>query len=389
MSRKQIWAKFITLMPFFLLAVAIILAFRLSGSLETFGGVFAWVWGVLSPFFWGFVLAYIINIPVGSFQKLLKRSKNKFIQRRQRGLSVLIVLVLVLGIIGMALGFIIPAIVNSITIFITNIDDYWAGVMGLVDTINSWGIIELNMETIMGFFGNMFADFSIDALSQPLNAIMGVGSSIVNGVIAVISSIYILVEKDKLKASASKLARVFAPDNVSAAIGETLNRLSKYFRQYVKTQTLDGLILGTLVTIALTILGSPFALLLGVSLGILNYIPIFGSLVGTVVAIIIVMFTQDFTTGLVAAAVLIVIQQLDANFIQPRLMGETFSFSPLLIIVSITVGGAVWGVLGMIIAIPVAAIIKDILNELIEHYEKKKLVKATGDEQDPPDDVHK
>ena len=382
MTKKEIWAKFISLIPYFLLAVAIILFFRLSGALDTFSGAFSWLINVLSPFFWGFVIAYIINIPATGVQKLLGRSKNRFVQRKQRGLSVLIVLILTLSLIGLALGFIIPAIVNSVSLFIENLDDYWAGILSLIDTINSWDIIQIEMETIMGFFSNMFADFSLESLSQPLNAIMGVGTSIVNGVIAVIASIYILIEKDKLKATFAKLSRVFIPEGTGAAIGETIRRLSMYFRQYVKTQTIDGLILGTAVTIALAVLGSPFALVLGVTLGILNYIPIFGSLIGTVVAIAIVMFTQGFTDGLIAAAVLIVIQQLDANVLQPRLMGATFAFSPLLVIIAITVGGAIWGVMGMIIAIPLAAIIKDIFNEIIEYYEQKKLAKENSGEED-------
>jgi len=376
MNKSQILEKCKALIPYFFLAAAIIVFFRLSGSLGVFGGAVAWVWMVISPFFWGFVLAYIINIPCGSIQRLLARSKNKFILRKQRMLSVLIVIVLILGLISLALSFIIPAAINSILLFASNWAVYLEGVERIIDDINSWEIFYISIDNVSNFFSDMFDDFTIGDIAAPINAIIegiaSVAGSVVSGVIAVISSIYILIEKDKLKASATKFFRLIPPEGVFLAITETTGRLNKYFRQYVRTQTLDGLILGTIVTIALTILGSPFALLLGITLGILNYIPLFGSLVGTIIAIAMVMFTQGFTTGLIAAVVLIIIQQLDANVIQPRLMGSSFAFSPLLIIISITVGGAVAGVLGMIIAIPIAAIIKDIFGEITAYYEKKK-----------------
>ncbi|MCL2168494.1 MAG: AI-2E family transporter [Defluviitaleaceae bacterium] len=377
MDRVQIWEKFKTLIPYFLLAAAIILFWRLSGSLGVFGDFLGWSWAVVSPFFWGFVIAYIINIPCGSIQKLLGRSNSDFIRRKQRVFAVLITLVIVLGLIALALSFIIPAVVRSITTFIENIDAYWAGVVGFIDTVNNLGIIEIHADDIFDFLGGLFENFSLENLAQPLNAIISAGGTIVNVVITIISSIYILIEKDRLKASASKLFRVFSPKKFYEGVSKTLARLNIYFRQYLRTQTLDGVILGTIVTIALTILGSDFALVLGILLGILNYIPIFGSLFGTIVAILVVMFTQGFTAGLISAAVLVVIQQLDANVIQPRLMGESFSFSPLLIIISITVGGAIAGVMGMIIAIPVAAVIKDIFTELSDAVEKAKFGTVT------------
>ena len=362
-----------TLVPYFFLAVAIIVFFRLSGSLGVFGEALGWVWGAVSPFFYGFIIAYIINIPCGSVQKLLGRFNNKFIVKRQRALSVLIVILLFLGLITLALSFIIPVVASSIILFIDSLDDYIAGVMGVIDAINSLGFFTITEYDILEFFNNMFAGIDWSNLPQiVMDAILGIGNSVVAVVIAIISSIYILIEKDKLKASFARFIKIFTPETFATATTQTAARLNQYFRQYVRTQTLDGLILGTIVTIALTILGSPFALVLGITLGVLNYIPLFGSLIGTIVAIAIVMFTQDFTTGLIAAVVLIIIQQIDANIIQPRLMGSSFAFSPLLVIISITVGGAVAGVMGMIIAIPVAAIIKDIFGEIADYYEKKK-----------------
>jgi len=387
MNKWQIIEKSKALIPYFLLAVAIIIAFRLSGSLGAFGDALMWVWVVLSPFFYGLLLAYLINIPCSSMQRLLARSKNQFVVKRQRGLSVLIVMILIFGLIALALSFIIPAIINSIGLFIYNIDVYWAGVIAAIDWFNALEIIDpINEGDIFDWFAGLFADFSFDNLAGPLNAILGLGNSIFIGFIALISSIYIVIEKDKIKAATRRLFRIFTNRSFSSGVTDTFARLSKYFKQYLRTQTIDSIILAAMTSVALLILGSPFWLVIAISLGILNYIPLFGSLFGTIAAILIVMFTQGFATGIIAAVVLTIIQQIGVNIIQPRLMGSSFKFSPLMVIVAITVGGAIWGVFGMIIAIPVAKIIKDVYDEVLNYYERKKFGLAQPDpaENDPP-----
>jgi predicted PurR-regulated permease PerM len=107
-------------------------------------------------------------------------------------------------------------------------------------------------------------------------------------------------------------------------------------------------------------------------LGVVNYIPYFGSIIGSAIAVVVVGFTQGFTMALITAVVLLITQQIDGNIIQPKLMGSSFSISPLLIIISVTVGGAISGVFGMIVAIPIMAVLKDMLHNIVVHFEKKK-----------------
>ncbi|MCL2855634.1 MAG: AI-2E family transporter [Defluviitaleaceae bacterium] len=377
MTKFQILEKLKTLVPYFLVGLALIIAFRISGSLGVFGDFVAATWAIISPFFYGFLLAYIINIPCGAVQKLYARSKNKFIQRKQRMLSILTTMLLGAGLLTLALILIIPQVVNSITTFINDWEANWARVLAVVESFNNLGLFTIDLDEIGNALGGFFLNLTAEEWMQFLTNIMGVGTTVFGGLITIISSIYILAEKDRIKALAAKLLGIFAPKNFSESAMAAGRRLSRYFRLYIRTQTIDGFILGTIATIALWIMGSPHALVLGIMLGILNYIPIFGSLFGTIIAVIVVIFTQDFTAGLIAAAVLFVIQQIDANIIQPRLMGESFSFSPLLVIISITVGSALAGVLGMIMAIPMAAILKDVFDEIVEYYSRKKFGKQS------------
>jgi len=367
--------KFRDLVPYLLVGLALIAAYRISGHMVIFADALSWIWGVIRPFFFGFMLAYIINMPMSGVQRLMSRSKNKFIHKRQRLLSVLSVALIILAIIAVTLSFIIPVIVRSITTLIDNWENYWGAILGFIDRFNEMDIfgIYVDSEFISNLFSNLFANFSIDDLTQP---IIGAGTALFTGVIACIASIYILVEKNRFKRYLVKLMRIFLSSDTITTITTIAGGLNNNFRTYIRTQTIDGLILGTMATIILFILGSDFALILGIMLGVVNYIPYFGSIFGTLVAVVVVIFTQDFTTGVIAAAALFIAQQIDANIIQPRLMSGSFALSPLLVIIGISVGGAIAGIWGMIVAIPVLAMLKDIFDSVVDYYENAKLIRS-------------
>ena len=372
---KSSFEKFKLLMPYFFLAVAVIAVYRLSAETRAIVNLLNWILGVISPFFYGFIVAYIINIPIQSVRKLLLLTKNKYIIKYQKPVSILLVFLLIIALFATAFSFIIPAIISSIAFFIENIPAYWQSIVSAIDYFNQMELFGwyISPESIFELISNEFAGFDIAAIAQPFAAIMGVGASIFAGFITVISSIYILVEKDRFKKLLSKLLKVFAPPAIGAGIADIFSRLNKYFRLYIHTQTIDGIILGTMATLLLFGLGSPYALVLGIMLGIVNYVPYFGSIFGTLIAVVVVFLTQGITMGIVAAGSLIVIQQIDANIIQPRLMGDSFSLSPLLIIISISVGGAIAGVFGMLIAIPIVAVLKDIFDSIVNYYERKNI----------------
>jgi len=367
--------KFRDLMPYFLVGLALIAAYRVSGNMAS---ALQWIWAVLAPFVYGFMLAYIVNMPISSMQKLLAKSKNNFLRKRQRLLSVLFVALIILAIIGVALSFIIPAIANSVGLFLDNLEDYWAAVANLLESINEMQFFGLYIDEdfISNMLTGLFANFSFDDLAQPINAIIGAGTAIFTGVIACIASIYMLYEKNRFRRYLAKLMRVFLSRDAAETIATIAAGLDHNFRTYVRTQTIDGLILGTMATIILMIIGSPFAIFLGVMLGIVNYIPYFGSIFGTLFAVLVVIFTQDFTAGVIAAICLFIAQQIDANIIQPRLMSSSFKLSPLLVIIGITVGGAIAGIWGMIVAIPILAMVKDIFDSVVGYYETKKLIRG-------------
>ena len=366
--------KFKSLLPYFLLAVAVILAYKVISELGFFLGIIGQIWGIVTPFFYGFVLAYIINIPCSGVQGILDKSTNGFIVRRKRPLSFILVFLILIVIVFLILKLIVPSVSGSIAHFIENFPVYYKNTLNFVDYINELELfgIYISMDAIVNLFKDMIKNLGFDHITASLGAIYSVSTSIFRGCLAVIASVYLLIEKDRFLGYFNRLLRAFTSADVYATTIECAGKINKNFRQYIKTQTLDGCILGAAATIALYIMGSPFALILGIMLGVVNYIPYFGSIFGTIVAVVIVEFTQGLSAAVLAAVVLLIIQQIDSNVLQPKLMSGSFSLSPLLVIVSITFGGAVAGLFGMIVAIPVVAFLRDVVESVTAYFERKK-----------------
>ena len=384
----------IKLLPYFILAVSIIAAYLLLSEFGAFLAVLRKIWSVITPFFYGFLMAYIINIPCSAIQRALAKGKWQFVSKRSKGLGLVITFILIILLITLVLYLIIPALYRSIMYFISNLPVYYEGLLLAFDYVNNFVYEHLNIRmdgTLLSFLQDIIQNLNIDMLLSPINALFAVPSAIFTTFLATVSSIYILIEKDKFIVYMCRLLKAFSSELVYEKALKYGGRLNGNFKRYIRVQTMDGLILGTIATIELTIIGSPFALLLGIMLGIVNYIPYFGSIIGSIIAVLVVAFTQGLTMGVIAAIVLLVTQQIDGNIIQPKLMGSSFSFSPLLVIVSVTVGGAFWGVLGMIAAIPMVAILKDVLESVTAYYERKKLSNEDANEdtdsqrQPPPD----
>ena len=379
------------MIPYFILAVAVIVAFHVVAEISIFFGFLSQVWVVISPFFTGLIFAYILNMPCSAIQRLLKRTNNPIVVRRSRPIAVLILMLIVVSLIVLVLNLLIPAIIRSITQFVAEFDTHMLALQNAVEWVNNLDLpeflppLELEGDSEGGTIGviqEFVTDFDPTGLVASILAWLGgFAGGLFRGFLAVVSTIYLLIEMERLYAFTQRLMGAVFSEKKKATIMKYCGKLNYNFRQYIYVQTIDGIILGSLMTITLYIFRSPHALILGLMLGIVNYIPYFGSIFGTAVAVVVVAFTQGIGTAAVAAIIMFALQQLDGNVIQPKLMGGSFSLSPLLVIISVTVGGVYAGMLGMLVAIPIVAVLKDILDSFIEERELKKLEAASQEDE--------
>lgn len=362
--------RFKTLISYFWLAVAIIAAYKTILEIDVVFNFMRRLFGIISPFISGFILAYILNIPCGGIQKLLTKTKNTFIDKNKKVLSIIITYILVFFVVFLVFRLIIPSVYGSVNFFMSNFQTYYNSAQDVIRNINDLNILDFIIDTDKILAS--IRDFGLKQLPSTINALFGFSSALFSGFLAFVSSIYILFEKEKFKTYLGRMLKALLPDTGYNFLLKHTRSLNQNFKQYIYTQTIDGCILGTVATIELYLLGSPYALILGVMLGIVNYVPYFGSIIGSCVAVLVVAFTQGIPTAALTAAILLATQQIDGNIIQPRLMSGSFSLSPLLVIISITVGGAFYGILGMMAAIPIVAVIKNILDEIILYYEQQR-----------------
>jgi len=388
-----------SMMPYLIFAAILMIFFRLTVEFRFFGNVIGTFFSIIAPFLTGAIIAYIFNLPCTAIQKLILKldrfkiknrvmgAVTRFIVRKSRAFALVLLILISVLIVVIILNILIPAISESIELFASDI------LPNIEATIRGWiaNIYQLELsESITDLINEEAIVYAFTGWAQGLNfgAILGViisyfgsaAAAIFHGFLATVSALYLLMEKDKFKAFVIRFVAAISSDAVNESILKFARKLDFNFRQYVFAQTIDGLILGSIMTIVLFAFGSPFFLVLGLILGIVNYIPYFGSIFGTALAVLVVAFTQGiWPTAVVAAIIMFAIQQFDGNFIQPKLMGKTFSLSPLLIIISVTIGmhyGAILGIgriFGMLIAIPIVAILKDVVDAYIEHRENLKI----------------
>jgi len=371
--------QFKTWLSFLLLAAAIIVVFHVVSDLlseaSMIFGFLSTIFHVIAPFVWGFMLAYVLDIPREKMESLLERIKQPLIKRRKRGISVLLTYIAFIIVIILLVNLVFPQIHQGIM-------DFAAFLPTLVSVIEEF-LIELSENEAIPFFDftafvdnfsldEMLGAFNMDNVATAFSTIMSFTNFVFRGALAVISSIYFLAEGERIKSFAVRVVKAASPKKFYDGFMKYGREINTYFKRYIFCQVLDAVILGTIMTIAMSIMGIGHAFALGPMLGFANLVPYFGSIVGSIVAIVVIMITDGMQMGLIATVVLLVLQQIDANYIFPRLLGGSMKIPPLLVIIGIAVGNAVYGILGMIMAIPIATVLRNVIEDILKHIESRE-----------------
>ena len=330
---------------------------------------------VLIPFFYGFVIAYLLNIPCSALERRLNRFKSGPFQKSSRGISVFIIYALFISVVVLVINKGIPLLQRSILDFITNFNTYYNNAITAIEQLplEKFGLSD-KLEEILPTqtaWKNVLEGVGLKEVMGSLNAVLGVTSHIFSGFITIVSSVYFLLETHNVTFQIKRLMDLFLHERIRKVAYRYGAIINDSFKKFIVCQLLDSLILCTITTIEFTILGSRYSLALGVMLGICNIVPYFGSIFGSIGVVIIIACTSGINTGALAGLVLLITQQIDGNVIQPKLMGNSFSLSPALIVIGITVGGAMAGIWGMVLAVPVVHILKTIAGDIIAAKERK------------------
>lgn len=389
---KFIRGSFFILFNAFLLYVFYFVIKNFTSVTQWFSQFVTTTLDVLSPLIIGLILAYLLNPLVTLidskgigrlFPKTDDEIKAKWRTGTSRLLSIIVAILLVFAVIiallyGLAVMVIGQVSFDSLSTMIT---DLASALMSYEEAFRHWiaknvpeGVLSEKLTAfatwLIGWLGNNISASSI------IGIFTGIGGGVVKFVIGLIIAIYLMKDRDLFLNLWQKAMKLTFPRR-NESIGSTVSEINDVLSHFIRGALMDALIIAVLSSIGLSILGLEAAVFIGVFAGVCNIIPYFGPVMGMIPAFLMGFCTEGFWQGAIAVIILFVIQQIDSNFIYPKIVGSTTGLHPLAVLLSVSIFGSFWGIAGMLLAVPLAGIIKIFAVKIIErrkaYLDKKNL----------------
>ncbi len=327
-------------------------------NITVFAGALNWVWAIAKPLFYGLILAYLMD-PVARFYeaKIFAKVKNDKIKRN---ISVVLGVITVLAIVALLIVGVAPALIQSISSMFNNVSDALEQLDANSGSISSV-LLPGRLSTMLA--GVSISSTIISSLSEFVTSNLGniantsaiIGNGFANLVIAFILALYYMMDKSRLEEMSKRFFLWMLKEKKFARFEEVYQRADVILLKYIQCNIIEGFIVGACNAVFMLIGRLPYVLLISIVVGVTNLAPTFGPLVGAVIGGLLLLLINPWY-ALAFLIFTVVIQTVDGYIIKPKLFGETLGVSPLLILIMIILGGRIMGVVGILIAIPVAAI---------------------------------
>lgn len=360
----------------FFFVLAAIVAYKLVDRIDVLFRALSTLLSVVSPFITGLLIAFILYIPVKKLEGLIQRVKYPVIAKRSRGISVAAVYLLTVGLIALLLVFVLPALAKSLMDLIYRLPEYANKAINLAKTYVPEDLIDY--DTLLSYFTveKVLSYIDMNQLSTYAQGVFKVGSTVVDIFISAIISVYMLLSKESLQGMVKRVLYVFVPKKGADLLVKYTGIVADVFYKYIYSQCLDALIVGIACAIAFSIVGVPYGVLMGLMVGLSNLIPYFGAIITGVFTVVLTLLSGGLIQAIITTVLIVVIQQVDANILQPRIVSSNIGIKPLYVLFAITVGGGLFGVGGMIIGVPIVAVLKIMIENLIEYTEQRKAARV-------------
>ena len=341
---------------------------------------------ILTPILIGLGVAFILNIPMSfienhflAFMNRFKNKKRRFVKKNRdinkgkRMIAIALTFIFVIGILAGLITFVIPQVSESVDTLMVKLPGYVDSFNALVDEALAffnlpstlWTDINIEWETLMEQFGSLL----LSSVPEIFNATKNITVGFFNVIMGIVISIYLLADKENLLALKDKLIYAYIRKDRADFIQDVSVTANQVFHGFIAGQITEAFILGTLCTVGLAILQIPYALLIGVLVGMTSVIPVFGAFLGAVPSGFILLVVNPIYC-LIFVIYIIALQQVESNVIYPRVVGGSIGLSGLWVLVGMIIGGSLFGFLGIILGIPsfavFYAVFRKITNERIE-----------------------
>lgn len=373
---KKLFRSYMLLITF---AVALVLAVSKIDLLAQGAGL---ILGLLKPFFIGFAIAFVLNIPYVAIMNGLNRFNTK-LPKLNKPLAIAGAYLLCFGILGGVIAIVIPELGRSINMLISNSETYkqnfrnvllWLGSFDLSPLASmDWNQLFATLEQEL----KLLLEQAMDVLRVLFPQIFDKASSIVHGVanvfIGLVVSVYLLNSKEVLCRQVKRITYAFLPQWMADECVDICRLINQSFSSFISGQLMEACVLGMLCFIGMNIFGFEYAFLISLMIGTTAIIPIVGAFIGTIPAVVL-LFLVEPVQALWFLVFILILQQIEGHVIYPKVVGESVGLPALWVMMGIVVGGGLGGVLGMLLGVPMFTVLYKLMSQLVQtRLERKKI----------------
>lgn len=349
----------------------------------------------MTPLIGGFVTAYIVNLPLGWFERhLFGHPKSKFLKSIKRPVCILLSFLAMATVIFIVITLILPELMLCFDLLIKELPPVIEDMYKNLD--DQFGISKLFADQIQQNFGEntnwrSLVEKAISFVTTGLGGVMGsiftivssIFSTVVNIFISLILSVYMLAEKERLIAGVSKVTKVYVKPAVKNWLDNVVNVVNGCFRSFFVGQCTEAVILGVLCMIGMNIFGFPYATMIGTLIGFTALIPVAGAYIGAGIGAFMVFTAGSWLETLLFIVFILVLQQLEGNLIYPKVVGDSIGLPGIGVLAAVFVCGSAMGIPGMMIGVPITAAVYKLVKQDVEEKEEAREMPESASDNSP------
>lgn len=337
---------------------------------------------IISPFVVGAAIAFILNLPMGFFENKLSNFKTKKGKKLGKGFirttSLILAILVIALILTLIVNLILPELINIITLLIEKLPYYGTELKNIASRITE-DFPQIN-ETIKSIDINnkelqdQVKMLATGVVTKSVSVVGNIIGTFFNAIISIVFAAYILTSKDKLKEQAKKILYAYNEKEKAEKIIEIGRTARNIFRKFIAGQCLEAIILGTLSIIGMMILRIPYAVPIGVLIGVTALIPIVGAFIGIIIGAILI-FSSVPMKVVTFIIYILILQQIEGNLIYPKVVGDSVGLPGIWVLVSVAIGGDLFGVVGMLLGLPIASVLYTLFKQNVYKKLEEKGIK--------------
>lgn len=337
---------------------------------------------ILKPFLIGGIIAFILNIPMkGIEERFLGRWKGRsaFLKRP---ISLILAILFLAVVITLVVVAVVPQMKTTLTTLGEKLPDFWRKVEGwmeelavaypaLEEQLGELTTMEFDWDSLISTVGNFLKNGVTNMLNSTVNVASGIVGGVTKGVIGFIFALYILVQKEKLQEQGIRIIAAYLPKQTGTHIREVCHRLYVNFTNFICGQCLEAVILGILFMVVMSVVGMPYSIMIGTLIAFTALIPIVGAFIGCGVGAFMILI-DDPVKAFWFIVLFLILQQIEGNLIYPRVVGNSVGLPSIWVLASVSIGGSLFGVTGMLMFIPLMSTIYSLIRDDVNRRNQPK-----------------